>query len=87
MQTISVEAATRIRELSVGTADSLRSNIAVMDANVDSKISGLNDPSLQRYTQLSGDLKSKLNMVCQKIDDIVNYCNQVIAWVDNYNAN
>ena len=63
--------------------DELRANISVMDNNVNSLFSGLQDPTFQKYLDLSEQMQGMLKQVSDKMDAISEYCQGVIRWMDN----
>ena len=67
--------------------DQLRMNISVMDNNVNSQFSGLQDPAFKRYLEMSGQMQDLLKQISGKMDEISQYCESVIRWIDSYSEN
>ena len=64
--------------------DQLLMNINVMDNNVNSQFSGLQDPAFRRYLEMSGQMQNLLKQIGGKMDEISQYCESVIRWIDGY---
>ena len=63
--------------------EELMTNIGVMDNNVNSQFSGLQDPSFRRL-ELSGNMQEMLKQIGVKMDAISQYCQSVMRWIDAY---
>ena len=66
-------------------SDSLVQNANIMDNNVNSNFSGLQDPAFQKYLQLSEQMQNYLRQISAKMDDVARYCESVMRWMDEYN--
>ena len=64
--------------------EQLIANVNIMDNNVNSQFSGLQDPSLKRYLELSGQMQDMLKQISGKMESISDYCQSVIQWIRNY---
>ena len=62
----------------------LLSNINVMDNNVNSHFASLQDPTFKKYLELSGQMQEMLKQVSVKMDEISQYCQGVVRWIDDY---
>lgn len=82
---LSKEAAMKAITYSNDARDQLMTNINVMDNNVNSQFSGLQDPSFRRYLELSEQMQGMLKQIGGKMDEISQYCESVIRWIDSYN--
>ena len=82
---ISREAAQRAINYSEEAATELRQNVIVMDNNVNSIFSGLQDPTLKKYLELSEQMQDMIRQVSSQMDAISEYCQGVIRWIDDYN--
>lgn len=81
---VSKQSAQRIITGTEATQGMLLRNNKVLNASVDDKLYQLQDPSVNRYLELSDQLQDKLTLINAKMDDIINYCQAVIRWIDNY---
>ena len=81
---LSKEAAMRAISFSNEARDELMNNIQIMDNNVNSQFSGLQDPAFKRYLEMSGQMQDLLKQIGGKMDDISKYCESVIRWIDSY---
>ena len=66
-------------------SDALVQNANIMDNNVNSNFSGLQDPAFQKYLQLSEQMQNYLRQISAKMDDVARYCESVMRWMDEYN--
>jgi len=82
---LSKEAAMKAINYSNDAREQLMTNISVMDNNVNSQFSGLQDPSFKRYLELSGQMQDMLTKIGGKMEEISDYCQSVIRWIDTYN--
>lgn len=81
---LSKEAAMKAIAYSNEARDQLMTNINVMDNNVNSQFSGLQDPAFKRYLEMSGQMQDMLKQISGKMNDISQYCESVIRWIDSY---
>lgn len=81
---LSREAALKVIEYSKDTRLQLLSNANILDNNVNAQFEGLNDPSVQKYVQLSEQMHNSLNLLGAKLEEIENYCQRVIRFIDEY---
>lgn len=83
---LSKEACMKAISYSNDAREQLMANISVMDNNVNSQFSGLQDPSFQRYLELSEQMQGMLKQIGGKMDAISQYCQSVIRWIDDYSG-
>lgn len=81
---LSKEAAMKAINYSNEARDQLINNINIMDNEVNSQFSGLQDPSFRRYLELSDQMQDMLKQIGGKMDEISQYCQSVIRWIDSY---
>lgn len=81
---LSKEAAMKAIMYSNEAREQLMTNINVMDNNVNSQFSGLQDPSFRRYLELSEQMQNMLRQIGGKMEEISTYCQSVIRWIDKY---
>lgn len=81
---LSKEAAMKAIRYSNEAREQLMTNINVMDNNVNSQFSGLQDPAFKRYLELSGQMQDMLKQISGKMESISDYCQSVIRWIDTY---
>lgn len=62
----------------------LLTNINVMDNNVNSHFASLQDPTFKKYLELSGQMQEMLKQVSGKMDEISEYCQGVVRWIDDF---
>lgn len=84
-RTISREAAQKAIRYSDEATTELRSNVNVMDNNVNSIFAGLQDPTIKKYLELSEQMQDMIKQVSGRMDAISEYCQSVIRWIDGYN--
>ena len=82
--TVSEKAAMKAITYSDEARDQLMTNIRIMDNDVNSQFSGLQDPSFKRYLELSGQMQDLLARIGGKMEEISNYCQSVISWIRKY---
>lgn len=66
--------------------EQLMTNISVMDNNVNSQFTGLQDPAFNRYLELSSQMQGMLKQIGGKMEAIAEYCQSVIHWIDDYSS-
>lgn len=66
------------------TRDALLNNVTIMDNNINSQFAGLQDPTFQSYLQLSEQLQTSIKQVGVKLDEISQYCQEVINWINKF---
>ena len=81
---LSKEAAMKAITYSNDANEQLMTNINVMDNNVNSQFSGLQDPAFNRYLELSSQMQGMLKQIGGKMEAIAQYCQSVIRWIDAY---
>ncbi len=81
---LSKDACMRAITYSTEANEQLMTNISVMDNNVNSQFSGLQDPAFNRYLELSGQMQAMLKQIGGKMEAIARYCQAVIRWIDDY---
>ena len=82
---LSKNACMKVISFSREASESLNQNANVMDNNVNSQFSGLQDPTFQKYLQLSEQMQNHLRQITEKMDDVARYCESVMRWMDEYN--
>ena len=82
--TLSEKAALKAIAYSNKAKEELLHNISIMDNNVNSQFSGLQDPTFKKYLELSEQMQSLLRQIGGRMDDIVKYCQSVIRWINEY---
>lgn len=83
---LSKDACMRAINYSNDAREQLMTNVSIMDNNVNSQFSGLQDPSYQRYLELSEQMQGMLKQIGGKMDAISQYCQSVIRWIDDYSG-
>ena len=81
---LSKEAAMKAISYSNDAREQLMTNISIMDNNVNSQFSGLQDPAFKRYLELSGQMQNMIRQIGGKMEEISKYCESVIRWIDKY---
>lgn len=82
---LSISSATKAINLSKEAQEKIKSNITILDNNVNSYYSNLTDPTIIKYQQLVEKMDELLKMVTNRMEDISAYCEKVIAWIKEYN--
>lgn len=81
---LSSGAAMKVISYSDEARNELLTNINVMDNNVNSQFTGLQDPTFKKYLELSEQMQEMLRQISGKMNDISVYCQNVIRWIDMY---
>lgn len=81
---LSKDACMRAIEYSKEANELLMTNINIMDNNVNSQFTGLQDPAFNRYLDLSAQMQTMLKQIGEKMQAIADYCQAVIRWMDDY---
>ena len=82
--TLSEKAARQAISYSEEAREELLTNVSVMDNNVNSNFSGLQDPTFKKYLELSEQMQEMLKQVGVKMDEISEYCKSVIDWIQRF---
>ena len=83
---LSKDACRRAITYSRDASENLQQNANIMDNNVNSQFSGLQDPAFQKYLKLSGDMQEYLHKISDRMDDVARYCERVIRWMEEYDS-
>lgn len=83
---LSKDACMRAITYSNEASEQLVTNISVMDNNVNSQFTGLQDPAFNRYLELSSQMQGMLKQIGGKMEAISEYCQSVIRWIDDYSS-
>lgn len=83
---LSKDACMRAITYSNEASEQLMTNISVMDNNVNSQFTGLQDPAFNRYLELSSQMQGMLKQIGGKMEAISEYCQSVIRWIDDYSS-
>ena len=81
---LSREDVMRVIASSEDAMNQLRTNVTVMDSNVNSNLSGLQDPTVKKYLELSDEMQTMIKQIGGKMEEISEYCKSVIRWMDGY---
>ena len=82
---LSKNAAMKVIAYSDDAHHALMNNISVMDNNINSQFKGLQDPAFKRYLDLSDSMQDMLRQISGKMDQISQYCQSIMRWIDKYN--
>lgn len=83
---LSKEACRQAISYSREASESLQHNATIMDTNVNSQFAGLQDPAFAKYLSMSDDMQSYLRQISARMEDIANYCESVIKWMEEYDS-
>lgn len=81
---LSREAAMKAISYSDEARNELLNNMNVMDNNVNSHFASLQDPTFKKYLELSAQMQEMLKRVSGKMDEISEYCQGVVRWIDDF---
>ena len=81
---LSTSSALKIIDYSNRTGQELLTNVKVLNDDVNSQFRGLNDPVIKKYLELSEELNDSIKIICQKTNDVSDYCKTVINWIEMY---
>ena len=84
LKTLPKDPVFRLKELADEARNDLLNNINIMDNNVNSHFSGLQDPTFRKYLELSGQMQEMLKQVSAKMNEISEYCQSVIDWISDF---
>lgn len=85
-KTISIPAAQAVIMYSEDTIDKLNTELVRLDFEVNSKFIGLTDPAIIKYNEMSENMRNTLMQICTKMQEVSDYCREVIRWVENYTS-
>lgn len=81
---LSKAAASRVISFTDEAYNALTSNVRAMDSRVNSQFTGMVDPALKRYAELSEKLQNTLRQIGTNMEAISKYCRAVMRWIDDY---
>ncbi len=81
---LSKAAASRVISFTDEAYNALISNVRAMDSRVNSQFTGMVDPALKRYAELSEKLQNTLRQIGTNMEAISKYCRAVMRWIDDY---
>lgn len=81
---LSKAAASRVISFTDEAYNALTSNVRAMDSRVNSQFTGMVDPALKRYAELSEKLQNTLRQIGTNMEAISTYCRAVMRWIDDY---
>ena len=81
---LSKAAASRVISFTDEAYNALISNVRAMDSRVNSQFTGMVDPALKRYAELSEKLQNTLMQIGTNMEAISKYCRAVMRWIDDY---
>ncbi len=82
---LSKEAASNIAGLSKETSEKLQNNSVILDKTLEANFSSVEDPAVKKLAELSEKTRELIGKVSQDMEDVANYCNKIIQWMDQYN--
>ncbi len=62
----------------------LLKELTIMDNDVNSCFQGIQDPAILKYLQLSSQMQEMIKQVSGKMNEISDYCQKVIRWIEIY---
>ena len=74
----------QLKELADEAKNELVSNIYRMDNDVNSQFLGVQSPEFKRYLELMGHLQEMLMKASGKMNEISEYCQNVIDWISDF---
>lgn len=84
---LSKEAAIKAKRLTEEAFLELESNTKSLNDQVGLQLMNLNDkPSTKKYDEMMMEIQSLLNQLRNNFNDINEYCDKVIRWIDEYNS-
>jgi len=81
---LSEEACKKAISYSEEASIALLQELRIMDNDVNSCFQGLQDPTIQKYLQLSSQMQDMIKQVTVKMNEISEYCQGVIRWIEIY---
>ena len=82
--TFSREAIANVKYYTEETRGMLQQNVQIMDRHVNAKFQGLQDPTYQKYLELSENMQLLITQITVRMSSIEKYCDAVTSWMDNY---
>lgn len=84
---LSKEAAKKAKNLTEDAFFTLEANTKNLNDQVGLLLLNLNDkPSTKKYDEMMSEIQSLLNQLRNNFNDIEEYCDKVIRWIDEYNS-
>lgn len=84
---LSKDAAKKAKSLTEDAFLTLEANTKNLNDRVGSLLLNLNDkPSTKKYDEMMSEIRSLLNQLRNNFNDIEEYCDKVIRWIDEYNS-
>ena len=83
---LSKDACMKAISFSGEASEQLMTNITIMDNNVNSQFTGLQDPAFNKYLELSTQMQEMLKQISAKMEAISSYCQAIMRWIDDYSG-
>ena len=81
---LSISAAQSVKRFSEETKEKLIQNIKFLDNEVNALFSGLQDPTIKAYLDLSNSMQTTIKSIGQSLEAVEDYCQAVVLWIQNF---
>ena len=84
---LSKDAAIKAKKLTEYAFLELESNNKSLNDQISMQLMNLNDkPSTKKYDEMMSEIQSLMSQLRNNFNDINEYCDKVIRWIDEYNS-
>lgn len=84
---LSKDAAIKAKKLTEDAFLELESNNKSLNDQISMLLMNLNDkPSTKKYDEMMSEIQSLMSQLRNNFNDINEYCDKVIRWIDEYNS-
>lgn len=84
---LSKDAAIKAKKLTEDAFLELESNNKFLNNQISMQLMNLNDkPSTKKYDEMMSEIQSLMSQLRNNFNDINEYCDKVIRWIDEYNS-
>jgi len=84
---LSKDAAIKAKKLTEDAFLELESNNKFLNDQISMQLMNLNDkPSTKKYDEMMSEIQSLMSQLRNNFNDINEYCDKVIRWIDEYNS-
>ena len=84
---LSKDAAIKAKKLTQDTFVDLEANNKQLNDKIEMLLLNLNDkPTTKKYAEMMSEIQSIMSQLRNNFNDVEDFCDKIIRWIDEYNA-
>lgn len=77
----------KVQHITEDTYMELMNNTKKLEASFNSQLLNLDDkPTTKKYMEMMSEINSLMSQIKNSFNDVNDYCDKVIKWIDEYNS-